>query len=194
MRSTLLVVGLLSTIQGVAAQTTVSRQDAPALPDSTYLALTLELPVHGTFHVTRHRINQAGLLRPVGVRVRNDYYIDRVEIAGCRMIMYHRSGGNPATATKTDLPLKQIALENLKVQRVAGSTEETPPWAINGRAIDRSDRPFTHSRRNYATVRATNEFDITLVDRDQADRFVRLLKDAATRCESWNTSPISPIR
>jgi len=194
MRYILIVAGLLGAVNGAAAQEVTQSKREATLPDSTYLAFTLELPTHGTFHVNRRQMRTASYMRNTAVAVRVDYMIDRVEVAGCRMLLYRRNGGNPRTATKTDLPLKQLDPESLKAQRIAGSTIETTPWMIRGKAIDRSERPFVDSRPGRATVTAVNEFELALVDEFQATRYLRLLKDAISRCETWHTSPISPIR
>lgn len=194
MRNILLVIGLLSATHEVAAQNWATRPDERALPDSTFLALTLELPAAGTFYVTRHTMRRVSSIRHDNVQVRDFFYLDRVDLAGCRMTYYHRTGGARVDATKIDIPLKQIDLESIALRQLAGATADIPPWEIHVKAADRSERPFAFSRRGYAAVRSSNNFSIPIVDRDRAIRFADLLKDAATRCETWNTSPIQPVR
>ena len=190
MRTLLLIAGLAGFVQEATAQT-----PEPVGPDSTYLALTLELPVHGTFFVTRHGMKRK--ITPGGhdnTQERSYHYLDRVDLAACRMTWYRRMGGSPASATKYDIPLKSIDIESIKIRQLPGATLELPAWEITAQALDRSQRPFVSSRRGIATKGATNELSIPIVDRERADRFSRLLKDAATRCETWNTSPMRPIR
>lgn len=191
-----LVTGLLASVllagPGNAA---AQAPDSLALPDSTYLALTLELPVHASFQVLR--LDSRSRTNAMASGNFYNYQLDRVEFVGCSMFMYHRAGrpaelGPLGDAARLEIPLKQIDLASLDARPGIGIWTDPPTWELFARSLNRKERPFVQSATRQTNSRGFNHFRIPLADRSQAHRFKALLADAARRCETWNTAPLTP--
>jgi hypothetical protein len=183
---------------------------APELPDSSYLALTLELPIQGTFQVTRFELVRSGS-RPGGMVF---FHVQNVEVQGCTLSLltdmrlqqdFRASGPNRWEAR---IPLRAIDLESIQ-GRIAQSTMwdggtgrssraparyEPSYYEVVGKAVDRRARPIIFRHVQTGRLARDWQFSIPVRDSDAAARFSTTLIDAAKRCDVWRTAPLLVIR
>lgn len=182
-------------------QSRASAQEPPpvqAMPDSTYLRLTMELPEFGSFVVRR--------TQPVrgGERVQLiQQHIMSFELIGCvmqwrysRRVDDGRRLGRPMYF-QISVPLKEIDLRHLEARptNLTGNSVPDPQhWQVMLFSAKRSARPFVVKNLDHAMQRGERMLSIEVYGQENARLVATLLADAAQRCDSWNTAPLRPIR
>jgi hypothetical protein len=172
---------------------------APELPDSSYLALTLELPIQGTFQVTRFELVRSGS-RPEGIVF---FQVRNVEVQGCTLSLHTdsrlRQDFRPSGPNRWELriPLRAIDLESIEGRMAYGQARaryEPPFYEVVGKAVDRRARPVIFRHVQSGRLERDWQFSIPVRDSDAAARFSAALIDAAKRCDVWRTAPLPVIR
>jgi hypothetical protein len=191
--TSLLAVALAGTAHAQAAES----KPPQALPDSTYLALTLELPIVATFQSTA--TTESGRNARRSLRV---YRLSAVEVRGCelqwrRLTLSDASGSTRTARQLVDLtvPLREVDWTTMRVGPSTGADRYDPEiYQVSAYATKRSSQPFgvTDVESRFRT--RSSSFVIHVREAESAHRLARLLKDAAQRCDTWNTAPLRPIR
>jgi hypothetical protein len=172
---------------------------APELPDSSYLALTLDLPIHGTFQVSAFQQLRSGS-RATGTVL---FEIRNVEVQGCMLSLLKSTGTHqdfrPTTRSRWEvrIPLKAIDLKSIQSRMAQGGARlryEPALYEVVGFARDRRARPITFRDVESGRTYRDWNFSIPVRDSDVAARFSAILIDAAQRCDVWRTAPMSVIR
>ena len=171
--------------------------DNASLPDSSYLLLTLELPIFGSFQMTQVGSGFNARRRLIMHEIRS------VEVVGCMLRWRHftrthddsRSTRTPMM--ETQVPLKAIDLKRVNVRPALappGNRFEPPAYEVVTYALDRRARPIT--TRNLENEITTKDWQATLRIglEDEARRVSDTLVDAARRCDTWRTAPLPVIR
>ena len=169
------------------------------LPDSTYLRITMELASYASFALARTQMQRNNdLIQYVHQRVTH------VDVQNCvlqwrytRMVEDGRRIGTRSYLQKT-VPLKEIDLKNIDVRPAIGPVgfrTDIDHWEIVFHAAKRNVRPFEIRNLEGGDFRrAERMIALELTGQDNARLFADLLKDAALRCDTWNTAPLRPIR
>lgn len=166
------------------------------LPDSSYLILTLDFLNAGTFNFDELPIGGTTRRRSI------QYTMMSADVIGCDLVwrritnVYNTSFSRGDTRTLDDfvVPLKAIDLATVEVRATASRSGYRPdprPFEIVGYSRERSARPFTVTNVEPRITRRSHTFALTVRDQETAERLVRVLLDAARRCDSWNTKPRS---
>jgi hypothetical protein len=169
-----------------------------ALPDSTYLRLTMEMPEFGSFVVRRTQPVRGGEIVQLVQQ-----HIMSLEVVGCVMQWrYSRRVDDGRRLGRlmyfhSSVPLKEIDLRNLEARPVdltGGSVPDPQHWQIMLFSANRKARPFVVKNLDNGMQRPERMLSIEVYGQENARLMATLLSDAAQRCDSWNTAPLRPIR
>jgi hypothetical protein len=173
-------------------------KDQP-LPDSTYLRITLELPSYASFALARSQALRNGdITQYVHQRVTHlDLQKCVLQWRYTRMVEDGRRIGTRSYLQKT-IPLKEIDLKHIDVRPAIGPVgfrSDIDHWEIVFHAAQRNRRPFEIRNLEGGEIRrAERMMALELTGQENARLFADLLRDAALRCDTWNTAPLRPIR
>ena len=169
---------------------------ALALPDSTYLTLTLELPIAGSFTVSEQARN--------GAQERFALYsLSDVRIEGCTLIwraMYrvHTDVRPRRSVYEIKVPLKALDPKRVGLRSLPMNGQWRPQISVMelyGYARNRGERPIqTRALEEGNFTTRSSQFAIPISDGDAARRMLSALQDAMQRCDTWNTKPLPVIR
>jgi hypothetical protein len=171
---------------------------ALALPDSTYLRLTMELPRFGSFVLRRTQTVRGG----ENVQLIQQHIMS-FELTGCVMQWRHSRRVDDGRRLgrlvyyHTFVPLKEIDLRHLEARPAdtGGATVPDPEhWQVMLFSAKRNSRPFVVKNLDNGMHRPSRMLGIEVYGQQNARLVATLLSDAAQRCDSWNTSPLRPIR
>ncbi|MGH7466550.1 MAG: hypothetical protein ACRENP_01045 [Longimicrobiales bacterium] len=173
------------------------RDTLPALPDSAYLMLTLELAIEGTFYVNQIRLFSANERRVTVMHELRD-----VEVEGCLFRWRHRTRIFEDRAAlgrmrETRVPLKALDLDRMIVRPAlpgSGSRFDPQPYEIVGYASQRRTRPIVSVDMDSGLQNRDWTFAIPVREEEAARRLSAALIEAGRRCDTWRTAPLPVIR
>ena len=185
MRQTTILLLLLSlTSAGVT-----HAQQPHELPDSTYLKLTLDLPVLGTFS---YDVVSAGGLRNVHGEVRN------VAVERCTLSFEIWMQQLPRHWVATyAIPLRALDARSMSIRAAhapRNTKYEPQPWLLRLAVRSDSESRILTGTRESPHQRPTRRVDLTVKDYETGTLIKAWLLDGANRCETWNTTPIKAVR
>lgn len=167
------------------------------LPDSTYLHLTMDLPILATL-----TYETSTPVRSAARRVQFSHVLNRVDVIRCDLMLVRTTQrlaerSQNFQSVVVTMPLKALDFERVRVHAETprdGGNVQPQPWVVAGYIQKSLDaRIVTVDRTNNHKTRTTN-WSILVRDQDAARQLAGWLKDAAARCDSWRTAPIKPIR
>ena len=187
---------------GLAVALPVGAQEPPgqeqALPDSTYLWLTLELPDVATFAVRRTIPQRGG----EAVQIIQQHLMS-LSLVQCSLRWRHSRRTDDGRRVslliyyETSVPLKQVDVKHVEARLAHRAGESLPDpehYQVLLFAANRDTRPFLIKNLDNGMQRRERMIGLEVYGQENARRVAQLLADAAQRCDSWNTAPLRPIR
>jgi hypothetical protein len=193
---------VLFLILGLANGSPVAGQQPPgqeqAMPDSTYLWLTMELPDVATFAVRRVLAMRGG----EGVQIIQQHLMS-LSLVQCSLRWRHSRRTDDGRRIsrviyyETSVPLKELDLKHVEARPAIRAGESMPDaehYEVMMFSSNRKTRPFLVKNLDNGMQRHERMIGLEVYGQQNARRVADLLADAAQRCDSWNTAPLRPIR